>query len=103
MSKPNKEQVLNQFIAAYQAKHGHAPQIEQKGSWFKVDGAKSLRLAELAELAATLVSEAVSLPSANQEAILSQDETSPISQTLLTPKQYWAQKLASGSQLPRGF
>ncbi|MFI3247440.1 MAG: hypothetical protein R3Y10_13370 [Ferrimonas sp.] len=99
MSKPNKEQVLNQFIAAYQAKYGNAPQIEQKGSWFKVDGAKSLRLAELAGLTATLSNEAAPLSSTGE----AQNEISSASQTLLTPKQYWAQKLASGSQLPRGF
>ena len=53
MSKLDKDQVVAEFTAAYQAAFGKAPQLEQKPGWFSVDGGKNIRLAELAELAAS--------------------------------------------------
>ncbi|WP_341501240.1 hypothetical protein [Gallaecimonas sp. GXIMD4217] len=50
MAKLDKEEVLSAFSAAYQAQHGKAPQIDQKGSWYSVDGGKSLRLADIAAM-----------------------------------------------------
>ena len=53
MSKLDKDQVIADFTAAYTAAFGKAPQLEQKPGWFSVDGGKNIRLAELAELAAS--------------------------------------------------
>ncbi|MBV2127516.1 hypothetical protein [Arsukibacterium indicum] len=51
MTKLDKDQVITDFTAAYKAKFGKEPQLEQKPGWFSVDGGKNIRLAELAELA----------------------------------------------------
>ncbi|MDX1677279.1 hypothetical protein [Arsukibacterium sp.] len=53
MTKLDKDQVIADFTAAYKAKFGKAPELEQKPGWFSVDGGKNIRLAELAELAAS--------------------------------------------------
>lgn len=53
MSKLDKDQVVAEFTAAYEAAFGKAPQLEQKPGWFSVDGGKNIRLAELAELGAS--------------------------------------------------
>lgn len=53
MSKLDKDQVIADFTAAYTAAFGKAPQLEQKPGWFSVDGGKNIRLAELADLAAS--------------------------------------------------
>ncbi|USD35653.1 MULTISPECIES: hypothetical protein [Ferrimonas] len=117
MSKLNKEEVLQQFNDAYLKKHGKAATIEQKGSWFKVDGGKSLRLGDLADLAQELSSGAA------EAEVAAPAEKAPAKKTVakkaapkakpqavksgnggLSPKQLWAQKLASnkGNALPRG-
>ena len=54
MSKLDKDEVIANFTAAYQAANGKEPQIEAKGGWYSVDGGKNMRLAALAELAAEL-------------------------------------------------
>jgi hypothetical protein len=51
MTKLDKDQVITDFTAAYKAKFGKEPELEQKPGWFSVDGGKNIRLAELAELA----------------------------------------------------
>ena len=51
MTKLDKDQVVADFTAAYKAKFGKEPELEQKPGWFSVDGGKNIRLAELAELA----------------------------------------------------
>lgn len=51
MSKPDKDQVIAKFTAAYEAANGKAPIIEAKGGWYSVDGGKNMRLAALDELA----------------------------------------------------
>lgn len=50
MSKLDKEQVLADFSKAYEKANGKAPTIEQKGSWYNVDGGKSIRLADFVTL-----------------------------------------------------
>ncbi|WP_213994688.1 hypothetical protein [Arsukibacterium sp.] len=50
MTKLDKDQVVADFTAAYKAKFGKEPELEQKPGWFSVDGGKNIRLAELAEL-----------------------------------------------------
>jgi hypothetical protein len=54
MSKLDKEQVLEQFTAAYTKANGNAPAIEAKGGWYSIDGAKNIRLAQVEELTAEL-------------------------------------------------
>ncbi len=54
MSKLDKDEVIANFTAAYQAANGKAPQIEAKGGWYSVDGGKNVRLAALVDMAAEL-------------------------------------------------
>ncbi|WKE66940.1 hypothetical protein PVT67_06810 [Gallaecimonas kandeliae] len=54
MATLDKDQVLADFIAAYNAKNGKEPQIEQKGSWYAIDGGKSVRLADIVDMTAEL-------------------------------------------------
>ena len=54
MSKLEKDQVLEQFTAAYTKANGNAPTIEAKGGWYSIDGGKNMRLAQVAELTAEL-------------------------------------------------
>ncbi|KKO49841.1 hypothetical protein VT06_04400 [Arsukibacterium sp. MJ3] len=53
MTTLDKDQVIADFTAAYQATFGKAPELEQKPGWFSVDGGKNMRLAELADLTAS--------------------------------------------------
>ncbi|TKB50460.1 hypothetical protein FCL40_04710 [Ferrimonas sediminicola] len=112
MSKLNKEEVLQQLNDAYLAKHGKAPTIEQKGSWFKVDGGKSLRLGDLAEMVSELTGGAAAADTAPKaepkksapakKAAAPKKAAKASGNGGLSPKQLWAQKLAQGSTLPRG-
>lgn len=51
MSELEKDQVINKFTEAYTAANGKAPEIEEKGGWYSVNGDKNIRLAQLDELA----------------------------------------------------
>lgn len=50
MSDLDKDKVLEDFIKAYTAANGKAPEIETKGGWYSVEGGKNVRLAQLAEM-----------------------------------------------------
>ncbi|MCF2946966.1 hypothetical protein L0668_02530 [Paraglaciecola aquimarina] len=54
MSKLDKDQVIAAYTEAYTKANGKAPNIEAKGGWYSVDGAKNIRLAELNEQISTL-------------------------------------------------
>ena len=54
MSKLDKDQVLEQFTAAYTKANGKAPTIEAKGGWYSIDGGKNVRLAQVEELTGEL-------------------------------------------------
>lgn len=56
MSKQDKEQVIENFSAAYKAANGKSPSIEAKGGWYSVDGGKNVRLAALEEMTAEMSS-----------------------------------------------
>ncbi len=101
MSKLIKEEVIAQFTAAYLATHGQAPTIEQKGSWFKVDDGKSVRLGDLAEMAKALVDQ----PKTPRAPAPAKPAVAPAKagQGGKTAKQLWADKVAQGGKLPRGF
>ena len=107
MSKLNKEEVLELFSTAYQAAHGKQPEIEQKSGWYKVDGGKSVRLAELAEMAAALKSDATAEVSSKPAAAAKAKpvvKAKPVSGNGgLNPKALWSQKNAVGCRMPRGF
>ncbi|SDJ27294.1 hypothetical protein SAMN04488540_106150 [Ferrimonas sediminum] len=112
MSKLNKEEVLQQFNDAYLKKHGKAATIEQKGSWFKVDGGKSLRLGDLADMVQEMssgateaeVAAAAEKPVTKKAAPKAKAKAVKSGNGGLSPKQLWAQKLAAnkGNALPRG-
>lgn len=50
MSKVDKDQVIENFVQAYTAANGKAPEIEAKGGWYSVDGGKNVRLAALEDM-----------------------------------------------------
>ncbi len=54
MSKLDKDEVIANFTAAYQAANGKEPQVEAKGGWYSVDGGKNVRLAALVDMTAEL-------------------------------------------------
>ncbi|MGJ8681479.1 hypothetical protein [Paraglaciecola sp.] len=56
MSKLDKDQVIAAYTEAYTKANGKAPNIEAKGGWYSVDGAKNVRLADLNEQIAELSS-----------------------------------------------
>jgi hypothetical protein len=49
MSQADKEQVLEDFSAAYKKAHGKQPKVEAANGWYSVDGGKNMRLAQLQE------------------------------------------------------
>ncbi|MFT4929402.1 MAG: hypothetical protein ACI8WB_005535 [Phenylobacterium sp.] len=54
MSKLDKDTVLADFTAAFEAANGKTPEIEAKGGWYSVDGGKNLRLAAIADMTVEL-------------------------------------------------
>lgn len=116
MSKLDKEQVLENFIAAYKEANGSEPQIEAKSGWYSVDGGKNIRLAALEEMTAELKGgakeeaapeaapakkeeKAVEKPKAKKKAAPKAKKTEKFS-----VKAFWNEKLDAekpGSILPR--
>ncbi|QDE31498.1 MULTISPECIES: hypothetical protein [Shewanella] len=108
-----KEEVISQLQTALEQQSGKAVSIEQAGSWYKIDGGKSVRFSELESMHAELTaSSAKKVPvkttskpavkTAKKVAVNKVESTSGG----LTPKQLWRQKLenTTGKQtLPRGF
>ncbi len=117
MSKPTKEEVISALESALTDKQDSAVIIEQKGSWYKIDGGKSLRFSELESMLAEMNGKAA--PTAATEAKLVAKTTqsmaaakkSPATKKAdsgnagsgKTPKALWREKLAGKGQLPRGF
>lgn len=52
MAKLTKEEVISTLQQALSEQQGKAVTIEQNGSWYKIDGGKSLRFAELEQMLA---------------------------------------------------
>ena len=123
MSKLTKEEVINALESALAAKQGSTVTIEQKGSWYKIDGGKSLRFSDLD----TMLTE---LSGGEAAAEVTQTQAKPVAKTAKpkaaakatstnktragavttssskggkTPKELWREKLAGKGQLPRGF
>ncbi|AZG73044.1 hypothetical protein [Shewanella livingstonensis] len=122
MTTLTKEEVISQLQTALEKQSGKAVSIEQSGSWYKIDGAKSVRFSELESMHAelTTASSSKSVATSSTKAVAKPIEKLAIKsvakKTLdkkatstsggLTPKQFWRLKLekASGPQtLPRGF
>ena len=109
MSKPDKEQVIAKFTAAYEAANGKIPEIEAKGGWYSVNGGKNMRLAQLEELAEQLQSGGNKQPESTEAA----EPTASTETTQLKPKKraekfsvksFWIEQLDRdnpGSLLPR--
>ena len=115
MSKLDKDQVVAEFTAAYQATFGKAPQLEQKPGWFSVDGGKNIRLAELAELAASYAT-ANAKPAAAKKPAAKPAATKPAATKPAKAKTakaknsgdgqsaalVWAERLGNKQRQPRG-
>jgi hypothetical protein len=113
MSKLDKDQVVADFTAAYKTAFGKAPQLEQKPGWFSVDGGKNIRLAELAELAASYGS-AKAKPAAEKKATAAKAAAKPAAKPAKAAKTkatgngqsaatVWAEQLGSKQRQPRGY
>ena len=127
MSKLTKEEVISALESALAAKQGSTVTIEQKGSWYKIDGGKSLRFSELETMLGELnggtasaeVAEPKTKPAAKtakpKVEVKTEVKKGPAkkastkavktanSQGGKTPKELWREKLAGKGQLPRGF
>ena len=106
MSKLDKDQVVAEFTAAYQAAFGKAPQLEQKPGWFSVDGGKNIRLAELAELgasyAATKAKPAAEKKAPAAKAIKTKAVNSKNNSNGQSAASVWASRLGDTQRQPRG-
>ncbi|GGI88856.1 hypothetical protein [Shewanella gelidii] len=117
MSKLTKEEVISTLQDALSKKENKAVTIEQKGSWYKIDGGKSIRFSELetmleefgaapqVEAKAETKPVAKKAPAKKSPAKKTADKA-PTSNVGMTPKQLWRNKLAAQSgksTLPRGF
>lgn len=122
MSKLDKDQVLADYTAAYQQRHGTKPTIEANAGWYSVNGGKNMRLAQLAEEASALSAEAGNAGTktakpkaapAKKAAAKPVATTPPASVKIvssnkdgLTAKELWLQRLEEQptlSRLPRGY
>ncbi|GGP50923.1 hypothetical protein GCM10009347_17500 [Shewanella algicola] len=117
MTTLTKEEVISQLQMALEKQSGKAVSIEQAGSWYKIDGGKSVRFSELETMHGELcaASPASEIKASSAKAAVKTEvkpaKTQPSKKATatscgLTPKQLWRQKLenAAGSQtLPRGF
>lgn len=113
MSKLTKEEVISTLEATLAKQEGQAVKIEQKGSWYKIDGGKSLRfselevmLAEMGDKSAPIEAKADKKVAAKPAAIKATPKkvAKPAAKTGgKTAKELWREKLAGKGQLPRGF
>ncbi|MGS0680760.1 hypothetical protein ACVBIL_06335 [Shewanella sp. 125m-7] len=119
MSKLTKEEVISSLETALTQRDGQAVKIEQKGSWYKIDGGKSLRFSDLeamlaefggdsAPVEATTEKKAVvakkpAVKKAPAKKAAAPAAKSSVNQGGKTPKELWREKLAGKGQLPRGF
>ncbi|MCE9789393.1 hypothetical protein [Shewanella chilikensis] len=102
MAKLTKEEVISALQQALSEQQGKAVTIEQNGSWYKIDGGKSLRFAELEQMLADNAKPAKA--EAKQEKTKQAAPALADGQGGKTPKELWREKLAAGNhKLPRGF
>lgn len=120
MSKLDKDEVLANFTAAYQAANGKAPQIEAKGGWYSVDGGKNVRLAALVDLTAELsggeAKAPEAAPAAKEKPKKAAKKAKKATVTVassgfnvvsagsgMKPGDHWKEQIGEGSILPRGL
>ncbi|GIU07496.1 MULTISPECIES: hypothetical protein [unclassified Shewanella] len=114
MSKLTKEEVISTLEAALTQRDGQAVKIEQKGSWYKIDGGKSLRFSDLEAMLAEFGGESAPVEAkAEKKAVAAKPaaKKAPAKKAAKpaaksggkTPKELWREKLAGKGQLPRGF
>ncbi|BAJ01803.1 hypothetical protein [Shewanella violacea] len=119
MSKLTKEEVISALESALTVKQGSTVTIEQKGSWYKIDGGKSLRFSDLetmlTEQSGGKASAEVVQTKAKPDVKKAKPKAAPAKKTKAkaitsssskggkTPKELWREKLAGKGQLPRGF
>ncbi|UAL41975.1 hypothetical protein K8B83_13905 [Shewanella inventionis] len=115
MTTLTKEEVISQLQMALEKQSGNTVSIEQAGSWYKIDGGKSVRFSELetmhSELCATNteIKATNAKPAVKAQAKPAKKQPSKKTTTTsggLTPKELWRQKLentAGNQTLPRGF
>ncbi|WP_028766895.1 hypothetical protein [Shewanella fidelis] len=116
MSKLTKEEVISSLEAALTARDGQAVKIEQKGSWYKIDGGKSLRFSDLEAMLAEVggATAPVEAKTEKKAAAKPAAKKAPAKKAVKTdkpaaknggktPKELWREKLAGKGQLPRGF
>ncbi|WP_028772360.1 hypothetical protein [Shewanella waksmanii] len=112
MSKLTKEEVISALESALSKQEGKAVAIEQKGSWYKIDGGKSLRFSELETMLAEMGGEAPAAKAEPAKAPAAKKSAAkqPAAKKAAanksggkTPKELWREKLAGKGQLPRGF
>ncbi|RLV60080.1 hypothetical protein D5018_08640 [Parashewanella curva] len=120
MATLSKEETISALTAAIKQHEGRDVTIEQKGSWYKIDGGKSLRFSELEAMLASFNSgtepaEAAKSEKAEKTAKPKAEKKAPAKKTAKKdseavegklPKEYWLDYLLSlgGTvTLPRGF
>ncbi|MCL1077231.1 hypothetical protein D5R81_04140 [Parashewanella spongiae] len=119
MSKLTKEETISALEAAILNHEGRKVAIEQKGSWYKIDGGKSLRFGELESMLESFNSGSSS-DSVKTKPVAEakpKNKTAPIVQKMTSkktkstivgklPKELWLERLTTigGTfTLPRGF
>ncbi|WP_133407111.1 hypothetical protein [Parashewanella tropica] len=114
MATLSKEETISALTAAIKKHEGRDVTIEQKGSWYKIDGGKSMRFSELETMLASFGSESspvvevkkeTAKPKAEKKAKPSTKKSADNTEGKL-PKEYWLDYLFSlgGTvTLPRGF
>ncbi|MCL1123444.1 hypothetical protein [Shewanella surugensis] len=126
MSKLTKEEVISQLEGLLSSQKGQTVSIEQKGSWYKIDGGKSLRFSELEAMFAefnhtesNIAKSDTAIPNKKDTQTTPKIEPKSAAKKTIkvatiqhnavtlsagqTPKELWLQKLAGQGQLPRGF
>ncbi|QYK02753.1 hypothetical protein [Shewanella psychrotolerans] len=116
MSKLTKEEVISTLESALSKAKGQTVSIEQKGSWYKIDGGKSLRFSELEAMLAEQgnsveapkpADKAKKAPATTKKSAptkaAKEVQANKTSGAGMTPKELWRAKLAGKGQLPRGF
>lgn len=118
MSKLTKEEVISALESALATEQESAVTIEQKGSWYKIDGGTSLRFSELESMLTELSGETPAVKATAEKkaapvakAAKPKTVTKPATKKAApanthggkTPKELWREKLAGKGQLPRGF
>lgn len=111
MTNLDKDKVITEFTNAYTQVNGKAPSLEIKNGWYSVDGGKNVRLSQLKEMTASLVTSSNDKPKPiSTSKTLKKSNTSgnvsasPKSAGGFSVKQFWADKLQQqdpGSTLPR--